>query len=43
MTTIADAGYGERALTPDHLADWSAGPLTSGLSVSTTHSNARDG
>jgi hypothetical protein len=42
MTTIADGGYGEVALTPDRMADWSAGPVTIGFSVSTTHYNARD-
>jgi hypothetical protein len=42
MTTIADGGYGEVALTPDRMADWSSGPVTIGLSVSTTHASARD-
>jgi hypothetical protein len=42
MTAIADAGYGEVALTPDRMADWSEGAVTIGFSVSTTHSNARN-
>jgi hypothetical protein len=42
MTAIADGGYGEVVLTPDHLADWSAGPVTIGFSVSTQRTTARD-
>jgi hypothetical protein len=42
MTAIADEGYGEVALTPDRMADWSAGPVTIGFSVSTTHLSQRD-
>jgi len=42
MTAIADSGYGEVVLTPDHLADWSAGPVTIGFSVSTARTTSRD-
>jgi hypothetical protein len=42
MTAIADEGYGEVVLTPDHMADWSAGPVTIGFSVSTQRTSARD-
>lgn len=42
MTAIADGGYGEVAMTPDRMADWSAGPVTIGFSVSTTHLSQRD-
>jgi hypothetical protein len=42
MTAIADGGYGQVTLTPDHLADWSGGPVTIGLSVSTQKLSLRD-
>jgi hypothetical protein len=42
MTAIADSGYGEVALTPDHMADWSNGPVTIGFSVSTQRTSSRD-
>ena len=42
MTAIADSGYGEVVLTPDHLADWSAGPVTIGFSVSTARTTSRN-
>jgi hypothetical protein len=42
MTAIADEGYGEVVLTPDHMADWSAGPVTIGFSVSTLRTTSRD-
>ena len=42
MTSIADGGYGEVTLTPDHMADWSAGPAIIGFSVSTQLTSVRD-
>jgi len=42
MTAIKDSGYGEVVLTPDQLADWSAGPVTIGFSVSTQRTTSRD-
>jgi hypothetical protein len=42
MTAISDSGYGEVVLTPDRLADWSAGPVTIGFSVSTLRTTSRD-
>ena len=35
MTSIKSEGYGLITLTPDHMADWSGGPVTIGFSVST--------
>jgi hypothetical protein len=42
MTAISDSGYGEVALTPDRMADWSGGPVTIGWSVSTQRTTSRD-
>jgi hypothetical protein len=42
MTTISDGGFGEIVLTPDHLADWSNGPVTIKFSVSTFRTDPRD-
>jgi hypothetical protein len=42
MSAIADEGYGEAAFTPNRMADWSAGPVVIGLSISTTHLSQRD-
>ena len=42
MTAIKDSGYGEVVLTPDHMADWSQGPVTIGFSVSTQRTTSRD-
>jgi hypothetical protein len=42
MTSIKSGGYGLITLTPDHMADWSGGPVTIGFSVSTFHSDPRD-
>jgi hypothetical protein len=42
MTAIADEGYGMVTLTPDHMADWSNGPVTIGFSVSTQKLSQRD-
>lgn len=42
MTAISSEGYGEVVLTPDHLADWSAGPVTVSFSVSSFYTSQRD-
>lgn len=42
MTAINNGGYGEVVLTPDHMADWSSGPVTVAFSLSTMRTNARD-
>jgi hypothetical protein len=42
MTTIVDAGYGEIALTPDHMADWSGGAVTIKVDVSAHQNNGSD-
>lgn len=42
MTAMADEGYGEEAITPDRMADWSGGAVTIGWSVSTLHQADRD-
>ena len=42
MTAIGDSGYGEIALTPDHLVDWSSGTASVKFSVSTLQLNNSD-
>lgn len=42
MTSIIDAGYGEIALTPDHLVDFSSGSASVTVDVSTLQMNAAD-
>lgn len=42
MTAIADDNYGEIALTPNHMADWSTGTTTITFYVSTQQFNASD-
>ncbi len=42
MTSIKSEGYGLITLTPDHMADWSGGPVTIGFSVSTFQTDPRD-
>jgi IPT/TIG domain len=42
MTAIGDSDYGEIALTPNHMADWSTGTTTITFNVSTQQFNASD-
>jgi IPT/TIG domain len=42
MTAIGDSGYGEIALTPDHMADWSTGTVAIKVDVSTLQFNTSD-
>src|SRR5258708_5195038 len=42
MTSIGDSGYGEIALTPDHMADWSSGTTAIKIDVSTQQFNSSD-
>lgn len=42
MTAVGDEGYGEIALTPDHMADWSTGTTTIKVDVSTNQFNTSD-
>jgi hypothetical protein len=42
MTAIGDSGYGEIALTPDHMVDFSQGTATIKVSVSTLQFNTSD-
>jgi hypothetical protein len=42
MTAISDAGYGEIALTPDHMVDFAQGTATINVSVSTLQLNRSD-
>jgi hypothetical protein len=42
MTAIGDSGYGEIALTPDHLVDWSSGTAVIRFKVSTLQLNNSD-
>lgn len=42
MTAIGDQGYGEIALTPDHMVDFSNGTATITVQVSTEQRNASD-
>jgi len=42
MTSIVDKGFGAIVLTPDHMADFSAGETVIGFQTTTQHFNARD-
>jgi len=42
MTAIGDSGYGEIALTPNYMADWSSGTTTITFNVSTLQDNPSD-
>jgi hypothetical protein len=42
MTSSINEGYGEIVLTPDHMADWSSGPVTVSWSMSTWRTDGRD-
>ena len=42
MTAVGDSGYGEIALTPNYMADWSSGTTTITFNVSTQQNNDSD-